>query len=119
VNSDGRKRRSEEWDQREKEWTDEMKRQSLRGSERLKSKRLVSKTKKFNPKRRFRLMLLCTSIFVLSVFVLWLTVSDVNATYQTMISMISTIVSGVIVVVNYGKDILVTILNATTKSSLR
>ena len=75
--------------------------------------------KKFNPKNRFRLMLVCLSILIISTLVLWLTIFDVYAILQATISMFITIISGVIFVVNYGKDIMVTLLNEYTKSSLR
>ena len=64
-------------------------------------------------------MLVCLSILVFSVFILWLTIFNADATYQATLSMFSTIISGVVFVVNYGKDIVITIFNSYTKSSLR
>jgi hypothetical protein len=123
LSRDDKKKKSDEWDIREREWTDELKRQtsSSPGNGNLKktggnNNRSI---RKFNPKNRFRLMLVCLSILIISTLVLWLTVFDVNATLQATISMFTTIISGVIFVVNYGKDIIVTLLNEYTKSSLR
>jgi hypothetical protein len=118
-----KKRKSDEWDSREREWTDELRRQTA-GSGNLgrvggAASPKKRKVKKLNPKKRFRLMLVCLSIFVFSMFILWLTLFNVDATYQATLSMFSSIISGVIFVVNYGKDIAVTIINAYAKSSLR
>jgi hypothetical protein len=121
--SDGdKKRKSDEWDLREKEWTDEMRRQLAgegRKVKKFEGERVAVKKRKFNPKKRFRLMLVCLGVLVVSTAVLWLTIFDANATYQATISMFSTIISGVIFVVNYGRDIIVTILNSLSKNSLR
>lgn len=75
--------------------------------------------KKFNPKNHFRFMLVCLAILISSAFVLSITVFDADATLQATISMFSTIVSGVVFVINYGKDIMVTLLNEYSKSTLR
>jgi hypothetical protein len=119
--SDDKKRKSDEWDRREREWTEEMRRQLAGSGNVRKSVDGVKKTtgKKFNPRNHFRLMLVCLAILICSVCALSLTIYSVNATLQATISMFSTIISGVIFVVNYGKDIMVTILNAYTKSALR
>jgi hypothetical protein len=120
--SGDKKKKSEEWDLREKEWTDEMRRQisgENGGARKVERVQPTSRIKKLNPKNRFRLMLVCLAILIFSITALWLTIFDANATYQATISMFSTIVSGVIFVVNYGRDIVVTIINGLTKSSLR
>lgn len=122
--SDGdKKRKSDEWDSREREWTDELRRQTSAGNGNFgKAPPAAPKkkqVKKFNPKNRFRLMLVCLCILIFSTAVLWFTIFNPLATYQATLSMFSTIISGVIFVVNYGKDITITILNAYTKSSLR
>jgi hypothetical protein len=120
MNSDDKKRKSDDWDAREKEWTDEMRRQTANGNRSLrKIPAIESRKKKFNPKNRFRLMLICLAVLLASISVLWLTIFDANATYQATISMFSAIISGVIFVVNYGRDVSISILNALTKSSLR
>ncbi len=120
MSDGGKKKKSEEWDLREKEWTEEMRRQTSGANRRPKKvKSNESGRKKFNPKNRFKLMLVCLGVLLFSVMVLLLTIADVNATYQSIISIFSAIISGVIFVVNYGKDISVSILNALTKNSLK
>ncbi len=107
-------RKSEEWDSREREWTREM-RNRMHGARR----ELKLKEKKFDPRKRFRFMLVCLGIFLVSIFALWLTSFIPWATDQAIFSIFSTIISGIVFVVNYGKDILVTVLNSLSKNSLR
>jgi hypothetical protein len=120
--SDGRKKKSDEWDVREKEWTEEMRRQNAVGNGKLKRPiegRKERKVKKFNPKNRFRLMLVCLAVLAFSIATLFLTIFNANTTFQAAASMFSTIISGVIFIASYGRDIMVTLLNEYTKSSLR
>ena len=107
-------RKSDEWDSREREWTREM-RNRMQGTRR----QLKQKEKKFDPRKRFRFMLVCLGIFLVSIFALWLTSLIPWATDQAIFSIFSTIISGIVFVVNYGKDILITILNSVSKNSLR
>jgi len=111
---DDKRRKSDEWDQREREWTKEMRKANPATRSQMKPRR-----KKFNPKNRFRLMLVCLGIFLFSAFVLWLTMFDPNASLQGIVSMFSTFISGIVFVMNYGKDIMVTVVNSITKNSLR
>lgn len=117
--SDDKKRKSDEWDLRERAWTDEMRRQSSGANARRGVDTTKPRMKKFNPKNHFRFMLVCLAILISSAFVLSITVFDADATLQATISMFSTIVSGVVFVINYGKDIMVTLLNEYSKSTLR
>jgi len=121
MNGDDKKRKSDEWDIRERDWTDELKRQTSPGSGNLKrtGEPKKNKVKKFNPKRRFRLMLVCFSILIFSILVLWLSVFNVDETIQATLSLFTTIISGAIFIANYGKDIIVTLLNEYTKSSFK
>lgn len=121
MTDDDRKRKSEEWDLREKEWTDEMQRQAsgVNGRINKRARKVEIKKKKFNPKNRFRLMVVCLTVLLISFTVLWLTIFDANFTYQATISMFTTIISGVIFVVNYGRDVVVSLVNALTKNSMR
>jgi hypothetical protein len=119
VSGNGKKKKSEEWDIREKEWNEEMSRQNAAGEEKLRKASVEVKRKKINPKTRFKLMLVCLGVLLGSIAILWLTMFDANAYLQATISMFSAIISGIIFLMNYGKDIAVSLLNALTKSSLR
>jgi len=121
MSDGGKKKRSEEWDLREKEWTDEMRRQSVAAGERLRgaSNPQRKSGKKFNPKNRFKLMLVCLGVLIFLVAVLWLTMFDASMYLQASISMFSAIITSIFFLMSYGKDIVVSLLNALTKSSLR
>ena len=113
------KKKSEEWDLREKAWNEEMRRQTSAAERKLRKASAEVKKKKFNPRTRFRLMLVCLAVLLGSVAVFWLTFFDAQAALQATISMFSAIISGIIFLMSFGRDIGVTVLNALTKSSLR
>jgi hypothetical protein len=110
-----RRKKSEEWDSREKEWTEEM-RSTAYSHRRVKPK---PRMKKFNPRRRFRFMLVWLGILLTSLVIAFLTVFNPYATNQAIASISSALISGVVFLVNYGKDIAVTIINDLSKNSLR
>ena len=118
-----RKKRTEEWDEREKEWTRIM-RAPARGSNdpsetAQKNPRLRNQTSKFNPKRRFRRMLISLSVFLLSMGVLILTMNNSAAMVLALLSMFMTLVAGVIFLMNYGKDLVFWIIAYLTRYSMR
>jgi lipopolysaccharide export LptBFGC system permease protein LptF len=82
-------------------------------------RKVKPKIRKFNPRKRFRFMLIWLSVLVVSLVVASFTVYDPQASYQAIFSIFSAIVSGVVFVLNYGRDIVVTILNSVSKNSLR
>jgi len=109
-----KKKKSDEWDSREREWTREM-RKTMSGAR----FELEHGVKKFDPRKRFRLILVCFGIFLISIFALLLTSFIIQATFQAIISMFGSIISGMIFVANYGKDIVVSVLNFLSKYSSR
>ena len=85
----------------------------------LGSRRVGTSRKKFNPRKRFRLMLICLSIFLISFAIMCVSVFATEAIFQAIASMFITIISGTVFVVNFGKDIIVSVLNSLTKNSLK
>jgi hypothetical protein len=75
--------------------------------------------KKFNPKRRFKIMIFWLSLVLVSVVITLVTIIVPNATYQAVFSTFSVLISGAAIVINYGKDIVFAILNTLSKNSLR
>jgi hypothetical protein len=112
--SNGRRRKSEEWDSREREWINEM-RQSIDARQ----AKPGSKIKKFNPKRRFKFMIFWLSVVLVSFIIALLTIVDPKTTYQAVFSSFSALISGGAFVINYGRDIVFAILNILSKNSLR
>ena len=119
-----RKKRTEEWDEREKEWTRIMRTPARESDDSLnstsgKTQRMKNSARKFNPKKRFRQMLISLSVFLISMSILLLTMNDSSAMVQAVFSMFITLVSGVIFIMNYGKDLVISILGYFTRYSLR
>jgi hypothetical protein len=119
-----RKKRAEEWDEREKEWTRIMRastRDSEDSTERASQKdpRLRNQQRKFNPKTRFRRMLISLTVFLVSMGILILTMNNSGAMVQAVLSMFTTLVSGVVFLMNYGKDLVFWIIGYVTRYSLK
>jgi hypothetical protein len=119
-----RKRRTEEWDEREKEWTRIMRTPSRNSDDPVnsapgKSQKVKNPTRKFNPKKRFRQMVISLSVFLVSMSILIITMNDSSAMLQAVFSMFTTLVSGVIFIMNYGRDLVFSIIAYLTRYSLR
>ena len=106
-------KKSDEWDLREKGWASEVK-----GSNPMPADKTSEGLKKFNPKTRFGLMLSWMFIFILSSVILWYTMFDPYAINVTLFFMSTALISGVILIMKYGRDILVSFANFLTKNSL-
>ncbi len=64
-------------------------------------------------------MLVWLTILLGSLAAAAFTVYDPNTTYQAIFSIFSAIISGVVFLINYGRDIIVTVVNALSKNTLR
>jgi hypothetical protein len=108
-----RKKKSDEWDFRERHWNREVRN--------LSSSSFRSKTnkKKVDPRKRFKLMLVSLSILVICTLFLVMSVLTSNPSYQWLASMLSTIISGGVFVGKYGKDLIGTLVFSLSKSSLK
>ena len=114
-----RKKRAEEWDEREKEWSRIM-RAPARDSEGASQRNpKLNSTRKFNPKTRFRRMLISLTVFLVSIGVLVLTMNNDTMMMQAVFAMFTTLVSGVVYVMNYGKDLVLWIIAYVTRYTLR
>ncbi len=119
-----RKRRTEEWDEREKEWTKIMRTpgrdpDDASSSGAARGQRIRNSPRKFNPKTRFRQMLVSLTIFLISMTVLLISMNDSSAMVQAVFSMFTTLVSGVVFIMNYGKDLVFSIIAYLTRYSLK
>jgi hypothetical protein len=109
-----RKRKTDEWDLRERHWN-RMVRNPSASSFKLGTK------KKVDPRKRFKLMLVSLVIFVICAALLTISVliPIPHPGYQSVAPMFSTIISGGVFAGKYGKDVIGTLAFSLSKNSLR
>jgi hypothetical protein len=112
-NNKDRKKKCDEWDFRERHWNREVRKLSASsfGPKTIK--------KKVDPRKRFKLMLVSLTILVICTLFLFMSVLTSYPSYQSVASVLSTIISGGVFVGKYGKDLIWTLVFSLSKSSLK
>ncbi len=71
------------------------------------------------PKKRFRLMLGSLGVILFFTLVFLWTANDMRTVVESVLSLLSAVVTSIAFLINYGKDLVAWILNFVAKNSLR